>query len=109
MPKVTPVSELQQQLLSAHPPRVLDVRREANFLEAPQVIPGSQRFQPESVNEWAGGLPKGSSLVVYCVHGRQVSQGVAAALEGLGLDASYLEGGIEAWKKEGGTVTTLEG
>ena len=43
-------------------------------------------------------------MVVYCVHGHEVSQGVAKALEEQGLLASYLEGGVEAWKAQGGPL-----
>ena len=36
---------------------------------------------------------------MYCVHGHEVSQGAAKA-----LGASYLEGGIEAWRETGGEL-----
>ena len=43
----------------------------------------------------------GSRVVVYCVHGHEVSQGIAAALSEDGLDAGYLIGGIEGWSSLG--------
>jgi hypothetical protein len=42
---------------------------------------------------------------VYCVHGHEVSQNVAKALREQGLDAYFLEGGLEeGWKSNGGTL-----
>lgn len=96
---------LRQLLASTIPPLVLDIRREVNFQESPQQLVGAQRFQPEDVQTWAETLPRHAPVVAYCVHGRAVSQGVASALEGLGFDAYYLEGGIEGWKSAGGAVT----
>jgi hypothetical protein len=72
---------LRQALRSGQAPLVIDVRRRPAFLGAPDMIRGA--------------LPRGLDLVVYCVHGREVSQGVARA-----LGARYLEGGIEQWDGE---------
>ena len=76
---------------------VVDVRRAAAFRESGQMIAGALRRDPEAVGEWAKRLPRAASVVVYCVHGHEVSQGVASALAERGLGARYLEGGIEAW------------
>jgi thiosulfate sulfurtransferase len=43
-------------------------------------------------------------VVVYCVYGHEVSQGIADHLRAHGFAAARLEGGIEAWKAAGGTV-----
>jgi hypothetical protein len=39
-------------------------------------------------------------VVVYCVHGHEVSQGVTSALRTAGVDAAYLEGGIAGWTEK---------
>src|SRR4029434_2915478 len=58
-----------------------------------------------AVSSWAGTLPSSASAVVYCVHGHEVSQGAARALQDLGFAASYLEGGLEeGWKAVGGAL-----
>jgi hypothetical protein len=36
------------------------------------------------------------------VHGHEISRNAAGALRAAGLDARYLEGGIEAWRAQGG-------
>src|SRR5262245_11357155 len=76
---------------------VLDVRRQKAYREAGEMIAGALRRDPETLADWASTLPRASSVVVYCVHGHEVSQGAARALADRGLPASFLEGGIEAW------------
>ena len=90
-------ASLRQSIRSSEPPLVIDVRRRERFLEADQVIRGALRRDPERVDEWKKTLPQSASVVVYCVHGHEVSQNVARA-----LGARYLEGGIEHWREEGG-------
>jgi rhodanese-related sulfurtransferase len=83
---------------------VLDVRRQRAYRDAGDTISGALRRDPEAVAGWSSTLPAASDTVVYCVHGHEVSQGVAKALEQRGMHASYLEGGIEAWKAQGGPL-----
>jgi len=83
---------------------LVDVRRQAAFSSASDMIQGALRRAPESVSEWAGALPEPATVVVYCVHGREVSQSAAAALRAGGRDAQFLEGGIEAWRAVGGAL-----
>jgi rhodanese-related sulfurtransferase len=91
---------LRQSLGSDQAPFVIDVRRRERFIEADDLIRGALRRDPESVLEWKNTLPRSASVVVYCVHGHEVSQGVAKA-----LGAKYLEGGIEAWRETGGELS----
>lgn len=86
------------------PMLLLDVRRKPTFEAAPDRIPGSRWRDPSEVSTWATELPQNAVMVVYCVHGHQVSQGVAAQLAELGHKAWYLEGGIEGWREAGGEV-----
>jgi rhodanese-related sulfurtransferase len=88
---------LRQSLGSSEPPLVIDVRRNERFRESPYLVKGALRRDPEQVQEWKKNLPPSASVVVYCVHGHEVSQNVAKA-----LGARYLEGGIEHWREEGG-------
>jgi rhodanese-related sulfurtransferase len=84
-------------------PIVVDVRRAQAFAEADTVIVGAVRRPPEEVESWRDRQPltEGRPIVVYCVHGHEVSQAVAASLREAGLDARYLEGGIAAWAERG--------
>ena len=92
-------ASLRQAIQSSQPPLVIDVRRRERFLEAKDLVRGALRRDPEKVLEWKQTLPRSASVVVYCVHGHEVSQNVAKA-----LGARYLEGGIEAWRESGGDL-----
>ena len=91
---------LRQSLRSDRPPLIIDVRREERFRESTYLLRGALRRDPEAVEQWKHSLPRGASVVVYCVHGHEVSQNVAKA-----LGARYLEGGVEHWKQDGGELT----
>src|SRR5918911_297633 len=98
------VSELKAQLGSDDPQIVIDVRREPAFASAGEMIRGALRRNPEQVNAWAKTLPRATAVVVYCVHGHEVSQGAGKALNESGISARYLEGGLEAWKAAEGAL-----
>ena len=68
------------------------------------MIDGALRRAPEEVARWASTLPYAEHVVVYCVHGHEVSQGACQALIATGLAARFLEGGIEAWRGEDGAL-----
>ena len=92
-------AELKRQIGGTQAPIVIDVRRQPAFLAARDMIGGALRRDPEHVSAWAKSLPAASSVVVYCVHGHEVSQNAAAALASAGIRASFLEGGLEeGWK-----------
>ena len=90
-------ADLKKSIGSDAPPLVIDVRRAERFRESSYLVKGALRRDPEKVAEWKKTLPRAASLVVYCVHGHEVSQNVAKA-----LGARFLEGGIEHWREEGG-------
>ncbi len=90
-------------------PLVIDVRREAVYVVAPDRIAGAMRRDPEAVAAWGPALPRDTPVVVYCVHGHQVSQNAAAALRAQGLQARFLEGGLEAWRATGGAIEARSG
>jgi len=105
MPEAITHETLRSALESAAPPLVIDVRRKAAFLAAGELLCGALRRDPETIDAWAAQLPRASRVVVYCAHGREVSQRAAAELERRGLRAAFLEGGIEAgWRAHGGAL-----
>ena len=96
--------ELYARLGTAVAPVLVDVRRAEAFGADDAVIIGAVHRPPESVADWRAGLPKNREVVVYCVHGHDVSQGVAKTLvaktlQNAGVKAAYLEGGIAGWKE----------
>jgi rhodanese-related sulfurtransferase len=92
-------AELRKSLLDSEPPLVIDVRRNERFFEAKDLIRGALRRDPAKVADWSKTLPGKANVVLYCVHGHEVSQNAAKA-----LGAKYLEGGIEAWRETGGDL-----
>lgn len=80
---------------------VLDVRRAGTYAQAGDILPGARWRDPECVDDWAHELPPDQTVIVYCVAGHEVSQGVALRLRAAGHNARFLVGGIEAWKANG--------
>ncbi len=98
-------SDVLSAIRGGQPPLIVDVRRKPVFRAATDMIAGALWRDPERVAEWAGELPRASRVVAYCVHGHEVSQGVAIALAGRSLSAQVLQGGIEeGWKAAGGAL-----
>lgn len=81
---------------------IIDVRRTADRDASPEHLPGATWHDPEKLAEWADSLPRDQPIVLYCVRGGSVSNGVVDALQSRGLDARFIEGGIEGWKAAGG-------
>ncbi len=92
------VSQLVQQYGSADAPFVIDVRRSQVFEADSVMIAGATWRDPFAVDDWVKFLPQHRTIAVYCLHGHEVSKNACAALRTAGLNAHYLEGGIEAWK-----------
>jgi len=95
------LTDLYARIGTADAPLLFDVRRAAGFEADETLIVGAVRRDPDGVAAWHGELPRDRSVVVYCAHGHEVSQGVAAALRAAGNDARYLEGGIAGWVELG--------
>ena len=81
-----------------------DVRRRVRFESSGEIIPGAPWRDSDQVDSWSRHIPLGSTVIVTCIHGREVSQNAAALLCARGLDGRYLEGGFEAWRAAGNPV-----
>jgi rhodanese-related sulfurtransferase len=92
-------NDLYARLGTAKAPLLIDVRRGEAFDADTSLIIGAARRLPEDVSEWRNALPAGKPIVAYCVHGHEVSQGVASTLRSAGMVAAYLEGGIAGWQE----------
>ncbi len=91
--------ELYEHLGTTSAPILVDVRRQDAFGTDDRLIIGALYRPPEEVERWRKELSASRPIVAYCNHGREVSQGVAAALSRAGVEARYLEGGIGGWKE----------
>lgn len=83
---------------------LIDVRRAPVFDMARTMAAGARWCDPATIADWVGALPVGREIVVYCVHGHEVSQTAALRVRAAGLSARYLLGGFEAWQKAGRPV-----
>jgi rhodanese-related sulfurtransferase len=81
---------------------VFDVRREADYAASGETLPGAMWKNPEKIDVWIGALPRTLDVVIYCMHGGEVSNSVVDRLQAEGVKARFIEGGIEAWKAAGG-------
>lgn len=92
---------LQAALADNH---LIDVRRKADLDVSSEALPGASWHDPDQLAEWAAHLPRDRPVVLYCVRGGSVSSGVVDALQAQGLNARFIEGGIEGWKAAGGAL-----
>ncbi len=93
-------SDLYARLGTAAAPLLFDVRRPEAFDADDKLVMGAVYRAPSDVDRWLKLLPFGHPAVVYCAHGGEMSQGVAKALRAVGIEASYLEGGIAGWTEQ---------
>ena len=95
---------LIDQIGAATPPRIIDVRKIPAFEASGQIVSGAHWHDHENVESWASEYQSGDELIVYCVHGHEVSQNAATKLCALGLNARFVEGGFAAYEEAGGKV-----
>jgi 3-mercaptopyruvate sulfurtransferase SseA len=58
-------------------------------------------YPAEDLLEFAQAHAAGRPIVVYCIKGLEVGSNAAAALAQAGFEASFLQGGINAWRAAG--------
>lgn len=83
---------------------LIDVRRKEDRDASSEQLPGASWHDPNDIGHWGPSLPKDREIVLYCVRGGSVSNSVVDALQAQGLNARFIEGGIEGWKAAGGEV-----
>ncbi|MEO0791353.1 MAG: chromate resistance protein ChrB domain-containing protein [Pseudomonadota bacterium] len=94
-------SDLSDRLGTPSSPLVINAIRLAARATYQSTIPSAIWRDIGRIDTWAALLPEGREIVVFCVHGHNVSQLAASSLRALGQRASVLEGGIESWRAEG--------
>lgn len=81
---------------------ILDVRRKSDLDASREKILGATWCDPDEIEDWADKIPKNREVVLYCVRGGSVSNAVVDTLQARGVQARFIEGGIEGWKAAGG-------
>jgi rhodanese-related sulfurtransferase len=94
------IDKLARLIGTPNAPALVDVRVDEDVASDPRMIPGSFRRDYREVARWAEDV-RGRSVVVICHRGRKLSEGVAAWLRHLGIDAEVLDTGFEGWAAAG--------
>jgi len=103
-----PSISVSQLALSSPRPILIDVRKQSARLASGFTIAGAVQRPPFAAESWRAEF-KGQSVVVFCVHGHEVSRGVAGFLRDGGIDARILAGGFAAWCAAGKPVEPIGG
>ena len=83
---------------------VLDIRRDDDYKASEEIIPGAVWRDPAKMDEWIASVPKEGQVIIYCVRGGGVSNSVVDRLHADGINAQFIEGGIEGLKGAGAVV-----
>ncbi len=83
---------------------VLDIRRDDDYQSSEEIVSGATWKDPAKIEEWISSVPTDESVIIYCVRGGGVSNSVVDRLQAGGIDAKFIEGGIEGFKEVGGLV-----
>ena len=102
-------STLNSLTASGFGPQIVDVRRRAAFEAGDAIIRAAIWRDPDDIEQWHATLDLGRDIIVYCVHGHEVSQTAASVLRSKGYPARYVAGGFEAWRDAGYFVTQKPG
>ena len=99
-PPCIAASALAMRLGRSGQPLILDVRKAPAFDAAPCLIANALQVAPDTLDQVMPQLPRDREVVVYCVHGHEVSQNATRQLIAAGFNARFLEGGIEHWQRD---------
>jgi rhodanese-related sulfurtransferase len=97
-------ADLRMALQKSDSVMILDLRRKADYDKDTVTIPTAQRREPDKMAEWSGALPKDKEIVVFCDHGRSISNASVDYLTKNGYKARLIAGGIDGWKDGGGAT-----
>jgi thiosulfate sulfurtransferase len=101
------ISELAQWQAASQVFSLIDVRRAgARLVDAAQIV-GAQWRDPDALFTWKDEIPRDRPAILYCAHGHEISQGCAATLAAMGLDARYLIDGFAGWRAADRLIESL--
>jgi rhodanese-related sulfurtransferase len=102
MPSPTEITTSQLSRLIGTPscPKIVDVSIDADFSTDPFLIPTATRHPFDQIETLSLDYPE-QTVVVICQKGLKLSQGAAAILRTMGINAQNLKGGNFAWRDAG--------
>jgi len=108
MEKVT-ICELEEWQRAGRAFTLIDVRRAKGRQADGADIRGSRWRSPDELFTWKDEVPRDRPVIFVCAHGHELSQGAAATLSAMGLEASYLVDGFTGWRDSGRPTVPLPG
>ena len=99
------VSVLAERLNAGPAICLLDVRKAVALQSAGHRLAGAQWLDPALWLDWKDSVPADRPVIVYCAHGQEISQALTTALQVMGREVAFLEGGYAAWVQGGQAVT----
>lgn len=96
-PNEITINQLLRLIETPECPMIADVSIDADFDTDPHLIPSAFRHRFDDLQGLENRLARHRCVVV-CQKGLKLSQGMAAQLRCLGINAEYLQGGNHAWR-----------
>ena len=96
--------ELKTLLDKQAPLTLLDLRRKSDYDADNGMVPGACWLDHEKIEEWSKTLPHSQEIVLYCAHGKTISNDSLDKLLAMGFKARFIEGGMDGWKEAGGPL-----
>ena len=84
---------------------ILDLRRNSDYDKDTLTVPSARRFDPDKIAEWSSALSKDKEILLFCAHGRSISDASVDYLTKNGYKARLVAGGFDSWKDVGGATT----
>jgi len=102
--RVVSYADVKQKLAQPSDVTILDLRRNSDYDKDTLTMPHARRLDPDKIAEWAGTLPKDKEIMLFCAHGRSISNASVDYLTKNGYKARLIPGGFDSWKEAGGAT-----
>ena len=106
-PNQITINQLARLIGTPDAPIVIDLCIDDDFSLDPRVIPTAFRYPFTDIIDLAGTC-RDKRVVVYCQKGKKISEGGAAQLRTMGVQAEALQGGVVAWRDAGKPLLPYE-
>ncbi|GLQ33823.1 sulfurtransferase [Amylibacter marinus] len=99
-PNQITAAQLNRKIGTPNCPILIDVSIDQDFDADPYLIPTAMRRDFKTIDHWAHEFHD-AKVVLICQKGLKLSSGACAILRSKGIDAEFLEGGNQGWRKTG--------
>jgi rhodanese-related sulfurtransferase len=89
-------TDLKKTLAQPDGAAILDLRRNSDYDKDTLTMPTARRFDPDKIADWSGALPKDKEILLFCAHGRSISNASVDYLTKNGYKARLIAGGFDS-------------